>query len=150
LLRSELKFCRFRATVEVIRLATARDVVFYTLDSRGLYTSVGGGYDACGEYQMTRIMVLPPEIQQEKETLAIENQAAMAELAAATGGVFFHNSNDLLGGMRQAFADGREYYLLAYVPTNTAANGKFREIKVQIKGKDVVVRAKRGYWAPAK
>ena len=135
---------------EVIRLATARDVVFYTLDSRGLYTSVGGGYDASSEYQMPRIMVLLPEIQQEKETLAIENQAAMAELAAATGGVFVHNSNDLLGGMRQAFADGREYYLLAYVPTNTAADGKFREIKVQVKGKDVVVRAKRGYWAPAK
>jgi len=135
---------------EVIRLATARDVVFYTLDSRGLYTTVGGGYDASGEYQMTRIMVLLPEIQQEKETLAIENQAPMAELAAATGGVFVHNSNDLLGGMRQAFADGREYYLLAYVPTNRAADGKFREIKVQVKGKDVVVRAKRGYWAPAK
>ena len=135
---------------EVIRLATARDVVFYTLDSRGLYTSVGGGYDASSEYQMARIMVLLPEIQQEKETLAIENQAAMAELAAATGGVFVHNSNDLLGGMRQAFADGREYYLLAYVPANTAANGKFREIKVQVRGKDVVVRAKRGYWAPAK
>jgi VWFA-related protein len=135
---------------KVIRLATARDVVFYTLDSRGLYTTVGGGYDASGEYQMTRIMVLLPEIQQEKETLAIENQAAMAELAAATGGVFVHNSNDLLGGMRQAFADGREYYLLAYVPTNTAADGKFREIKVQVKRKDVVVRAKRGYWAPAK
>jgi hypothetical protein len=62
LLRSELKFCIPRATVEVIRLATARDVVFYTLDSRGLYTSVGGGYDASGEYQMTRIMVLLPEI----------------------------------------------------------------------------------------
>jgi VWFA-related protein len=135
---------------EVVRLATAHDVTFYTLDSRGLYTSPAGGYDASGEYQMTRITVILPEIQQEKETLAIENQAAMAELAGSTGGVFFHNSNDLFKGMQQSFADGREYYLLAYAPTNQAANGKYREIKVQTKGKDWLVRAKRGYWAPTK
>ena len=28
-------------------------------------------------------------------------------------------------------------------------NGKFREIKVEVKGKKLNVRAKRGYWAPA-
>ena len=132
----------------IVRLAAAHDVTFYTLDSRGLYTSPAGGYDASGEYQMSRIVVILPEIQQEKETIAIENQAAMGELAAATGGVFFHNSNDLLKGIRQSFAEGREYYVLAYVPTNRNADGKFRGIKVQVKGKDLVLRAKRGYWAP--
>lgn len=134
---------------EILRLATARNVTFYTLDSRGLYTSPTGGYDASGEYQMTRIVVLLPQIQQQKETAALENQDAMRELAATTGGVFFHNSNDLFKGMRQAIADGREYYLLSYVSTHKSGDSKFHAIVVHVKGRDLVVRAKRGYWAGA-
>lgn len=133
----------------ILRLATARNVTFYTLDSRGLYTSPTGGYDASGEYQMTRVVVLLPQVQQQKESAALENQDAMRELAATTGGVFFHNSNDLFKGMRQALADGREYYLLSYVSTHKSADGKFHAIAVHVKGKDLVVRAKRGYWASA-
>ncbi|HKS95628.1 MAG TPA: VWA domain-containing protein, partial [Terriglobia bacterium] len=134
---------------EILRLATARNVTFYTLDSRGLYTSPAGGYDASGEYQMTRVVVLMPQVQEQKDTAALENQDAMRELAATTGGVFFHNSNDLLKGMRQAIVDGREYYLLSYVSTHKSADGKFHAIVVHVKGKDLVVRAKRGYWASA-
>jgi VWFA-related protein len=133
---------------EVIRLATARDVTFYTLDSRGLYAPAGAGFDASDEPQITRMVVLLPELQQQKETVALENQDPLAELAAATGGVFVKNTNDLTEGMRQAFVDGREYYLLAYIPTNTAADGKFREINVAVRNKNLTVRAKRGYWAP--
>jgi VWFA-related protein len=132
----------------IIRLATAHNVAFYTLDSKGLYSVAGGGYDATGEYELTRSApVLLPRVQQQKETNALDTQAPLGELAAATGGVFFHSSNDLFKGMRQSFADGREYYVLAYVPTNPAADGKFREIKVQVKSGNVLVRAKRGYWA---
>ena len=47
----------------------------------------------------------------------------------------------------KAFADGREYYVLAYVPTNDTMDGKFRRIKVEVKGKKVVISAKAGYWA---
>jgi VWFA-related protein len=111
---------------------------------------MGAGFDASEEPQITRLIVLLPEIQQQKETMALENQDALAELAAATGGVFVRNTNDLAQGMRQALADGREYYLLAYVPSNTAADGKFREIKVEVREKNLLVRAKRGYWAPTK
>lgn len=134
----------------VIQLATTNNVTIYTLDSKGLYTVVGGGYDASGEVQLTRgVGVILPQIQQQKETNALDTEAPLGELAAATGGVFFHNSNDLFKGLRQSLAEGREYYLLAYVPTNPAADGKFREIKVQVKGGSVLVRAKRGYWATA-
>lgn len=130
----------------VLRLATGRDVTFYTLDSRGLYTT-GSAFSADDEYRMSRITVLLPQVQQQRQTAALENQDAMAELAQTTGGVFFHNSNDLFKGMHQALADGREYYLLAYNSTHNTADGKFRQITVKVSGKDRVVRAKRGYWA---
>ncbi|HLW79863.1 MAG TPA: VWA domain-containing protein, partial [Terriglobia bacterium] len=118
---------------QILRLATAHDVTFYTLDSRGLYTT-GSGFSADDEYRMTRITVLLPEVQQQRQTTALENQDAMAELAQTTGGVFFHNSNDLFRGVHQALADGREYYLLAYASTHNTADGRFRQIAVHVRG----------------
>ena len=132
----------------VERLATARDITFYTLDSRGLQATPAGGFDASEDVQMRRETVLMPQIAQQKELTRQQNADALAELAAATGGIFYHNNNDLFRGLRQAFADGREYYLLAYASDHKAADGKFRQIHVDVKGKGVVVRAKRGYWAP--
>ena len=50
--------------------------------------------------------------------------------------------------MRQAFADGREYYVLAYTPSHRATEGRFRKILVEVKKRKLHVRAKGGYWAP--
>jgi VWFA-related protein len=133
---------------DILRVASAHDVVFYTLDSRGLTPPGGGTFDASEEAHLTRASVILPQIMQQKQVTEMEDQAPLAELAQATGGLFFRNNNDLFKGMKQAFADGREYYLLAYVSTNPATDGKFREIKVVVNGKDLTVRAKRGYWAP--
>ena len=71
----------------------------------------------------------------------------LAEIAEATGGTAFHDSNDLLGGLQRAFADGRDYYTIAYVSGNANLDGKFRAITVQVRDRKVVVNAKRGYWA---
>lgn len=135
---------------QVLQLATAHNVAVYTLDSRQLYGPAGGTYDASNSVRLTREQVILPQLTMEKETGASERQDMMAELAAETGGLFYRNSNDLLKGMKRAFADGREYYLLAYNPTNTALDGTFRQIRVEVRGKGLVVRAKRGYWAPTK
>jgi len=134
----------------IVRLATARNVTFYTLDSRGLYAVPAGGFDASAQVAISPTMAATvlPAIGRAKDTAALEDQDAMSYLAAATGGVFYHDNNDLLRGLRQAFADGRQYYVLAYDSSNRAADGKYRAIKVQVKGKNLIVRAKPGYWAP--
>ena len=51
--------------------------------------------------------------------------------------------------LRSVLADGREYYLLAYVPNNTAQDGSFHGITVEVTDKKLRVRAKAGYWAGA-
>jgi VWFA-related protein len=133
---------------DILRIASAHNVVFYTLDSRGLTPPGGGTFDASEEAHLSRASVIMPEILQQKQTTEMEDQEPLAELAQATGGLFFHNNNDLFKGMKRAFADGRQYYLLAYVSSDKAADGKFRAIKVVVNGKDLTVLAKRGYWAP--
>ena len=80
-------------------------------------------------------------------TTARFNGDALAELARETGGFFFENNNDLLKGIRRAFADGREEYVLAYVPSNTNLDAQFRKISVQLKDNKLRIAAKAGYWA---
>jgi VWFA-related protein len=143
---------------QVVRAAQMRDVSFYTLDSRGVYTvsafeiNQTPAVDPFPSQRRVTGSALGPtyaNVQLDRQTVATENQSALQELAAETGGDFFRNSNDYLKGLRQALDDGDAYYLLAYTPTSLIADGKFHEIKVNVGQKNVMVRAKKGYYAPA-
>lgn len=128
---------------QVVRLAARYNVRFYTIDSRGLYTysaAAASGQDASSGG-------VPPAVTQMAMSVAWQNSGAMVQLAHQTGGAFFENSNDLLKGIRRAFDDGREQYVLAYVPSNSQVTGKFRRIHVEVKRKNLTITAKAGYWA---
>ena len=73
----------------------------------------------------------------------------LSEIAATTGGTAFQNSNNILSGLERALADGRQYYVLAYVPSSSLSDGKFHSISVRVRETKMVVSAKRGYWASA-
>jgi VWFA-related protein len=127
----------------IAKLASAGNVIFYTVDSRGLYAIPAGGFAS----QRTTVVDVP-RVESTVQPLAREKQDAMNYLATATGGISYQNQNDLLRCLRQSFADGREYYVLAYVPTNRTHDGNFRRIRVEVRSKGSRVRAKSGYWAP--
>lgn len=144
----------------VLKIATANNVKFYTIDSRGLYTMAavpGSGFDASSSSAIHTQMDsraapnlavgVPEAVTLQASSAAKESTDALAELARETGGVFFENSNDLMRGIQQAVADGREYYLLAYVPDNDAMDGKYRKISVTLRDPKWQVHAKPGYWA---
>ncbi len=68
-------------------------------------------------------------------------------LADRTGGVAFYGNNDIGEGIRRAFDDGRYTYTLGFYPDHNNWNGKFREIKVQVKTPGVQLRYRKGYFA---
>jgi VWFA-related protein len=134
----------------ILRFAFARNVAVYSLDSRGVYGpgDIGTLADATtrGVFRPSAGTV-QPKIDQQASIVAAGNATVMELLAQATGGVFFQNNNDLVDGIRRSFADGRQYYLIAYTPTNKEMDGGFRRITVHVKDKSWSVRAKAGYWA---
>jgi VWFA-related protein len=75
----------------------------------------------------------------------------MGEMARASGGKAFIAGN--LQEARAAFAavanEIGTQYSLGYYPSNKARDGRFRQIKVEMRGvKDTSVRAREGYFAP--
>jgi VWFA-related protein len=128
----------------ILQMAARNNITIHTIDSRGLYGQKGFSASSTGASPMVDSAVGHVE----RNASAAEGNT-LIEIAEATGGTAFRNSNDLLIGLSRAFSDGRDYYTLAYTPTDSAADGKFRTIAVKVSKKDAVVNAKRGYWAAA-
>jgi hypothetical protein len=71
----------------------------------------------------------------------------MAILAASTGGLFFHNNNDLDLGFRELGFLPEYFYSLAFVPPGTP-DGKYHPLKVRLKqNRGYEVQARPGYFA---
>jgi len=81
---------------------------------------------------------------------AVDAVAGAEDAATSSGGFVVRNTNDLSGGIQRIAKETLAYYLLGYVPTNTARDGEFREIEVKLtNGKGRNVRARKGYFAPS-
>jgi VWFA-related protein len=126
----------------ILQLAAGSNITIDTIDSRGLYGQ--RAFDASNPGNPPNVDGAVGRVERDA---AAANGNTLAEIAETTGGTAFHDSNNLLGGLQRAFADGRDYYTIAYVSGNTNFDGKFRAITVQVRGRNMVVNAKRGYWA---
>jgi VWFA-related protein len=88
----------------ILRLAANSNIPIYTIDSRGLYTS--GFFDASNPGGVPEVMPAVLSVMNQNESAAGDT---LSEIAAATGGTAFQNSNNILSGLERAFADGRQY-----------------------------------------
>jgi VWFA-related protein len=125
---------------QIIDRALRANVVINSLDAKGLYTEdapamgMGAGVRSViyAQSQGTR----PKE----------ESNEAMGNLADSTGGLFFHNSNDLDLGFRDLGMQPETSYLLGYSPD--APDGRYHRLKVSLTSKSHDnVQARKGYMA---
>jgi VWFA-related protein len=126
----------------VIDAATRSGAVVYALDAHGL-TTTGGNASAAGA-------PAPSGLPERVERLsAQEVRETLTGLANDTGGFLVRGTNDLATGLKRMLEDNDAYYLMAYEPTNTKRDGKFRRIEVRIPRRDgLVIRTRKGYLAP--
>ncbi|MGB8475119.1 MAG: VWA domain-containing protein [Candidatus Acidiferrum sp.] len=130
---------------DLVDRATKSNVVINTIDARGLYTPDMG--DIADPYRE------PPQITGYKSSYRMAAQLAqedvLAQLAAGTGGTFFHNRNDLDEGLREAGAAPAISYLLGFSPQNLKLNGSLHTLKVSfVRKTSYRIQARHGYYAP--
>jgi VWFA-related protein len=118
---------QLRATINA---AVRNNVAFYPIDARGLVAAAPLG-DATkaspggsGMYSGSSARSQQSSQQGSQETLFT--------LAADTGGKALLDNNDLALGIQQAQKDISSYYILGYYSSNTALDGRFRKIKVEL------------------
>jgi VWFA-related protein len=110
------------------------NVAIYPVDARGLMAQRMG---ESGTLFSTTIPSSAPQA-----TLD-----TMQKLAQGTGGVAYYNTNGIAEAIRRAIDDSNLTYELTYYPTNENWNGRFRDIKVEMKRPGVHLRYRKGYFA---
>lgn len=71
----------------------------------------------------------------------------MQKLADETGGQAFVNTNDLTGAIRKAVEDSAVTYTLGFYINGDALDGRFHELRVEVKRGGLTVRYPKGYFA---
>jgi VWFA-related protein len=124
-------------------------IAAYPVDGRGLLPRSAmfgsGGVDAAQPG-------LPSEISEavrdsENSSVPPTGIDTMQELARLTGGRAFVNSNDLTGAIRDAVGDAEVLYSLGFYMDAHSADGKFHELKVQVRRAGLTIRYPKGYLA---
>lgn len=130
---------------DLIQAARNASTAVYFVDVRGPTGSVGQSGMAGGGAEFGRA------VEEQDTTTALALATTEAEgsrsIALDTGGAVIGGTN-LAEGMAKV-AQARAYYLLGYISSNASHDGKFRKIQVSVDRPDVVVRARRGYYAPS-
>ncbi len=132
----------------IVERANHASIVINTLDARGLYVPDVGG-------DISQRTSDTPQTAGLKTTYRVAEQAENAyvlmDFAYGTGGTFFHNSNDLAGGLKLAAGVPDVSYVLGFSPPNQKMDGRYHTIKVKLAGKQkYAIQARRGYYAPKK
>jgi hypothetical protein len=80
----------------------------------------------------------------------LEAVAGAEEVSDESGGFTVRNTNNLAAGIQKIANETQAYYLLGYIPSNTARDGKYRKIQVKLaSAKGLEIRARKGYYAPS-
>jgi len=133
----------FRETVDLLARS---QVAVYPIDARGLM-----GNPTLSAMQSGSTMNRKPNGFANANTKFFqqtsEEHGTMEQMAQATGGKAFVNTNGLKEAVEKAIEAGSNYYTIAYTPTNRKWNGDYRKIQVKLDRPGVTLAYRRGYFA---
>jgi VWFA-related protein len=141
----------------VVATANRLNVSVYSVDAAGLRVHSGQSetarrVNATGAQALQRDPEKPDgklmdPLELNEDNLRRDPAVSLRLLSERTGGFLINNTNDLAPGLRRIDEDRRFHYLLTYTPANTDFRGEWRNITVQVPGRNVTVRARSGYLA---
>jgi VWFA-related protein len=132
---------------DVLDRAIRANVVINTIDMRGLYTIIPGG-DASQPPTLHSGAAVALQTGYDSKA-ATEAADVLADMANGTGGTFFHDDNDLKGGLDRLAGRPEYVYVLGFSPQDLKNDGSFHNLKVTVKStSNFSLQVRRGYWAP--
>ncbi|MBY0503496.1 MAG: VWA domain-containing protein [Bryobacteraceae bacterium] len=112
-----------------VNAAVKGNVSFYPIDTRGLQVATGLDASVAAPRGSG---VFSGKFQSQARDKFNNEQETLHTLAADTGGKALLDSNDLTLGMVEAQKSVESYYTLAYYSANTAKDGRFRKIRIEL------------------
>jgi VWFA-related protein len=127
------------------RILSPARIAAYPIDARGLLarTPFQSGADSV-DFDAAVLRRSSSAPAQSTQPIGIDT---MQKLADETGGEAFVNTNDITGAIREAVEDSAATYTLGFYIDGDSIDGKFHELKVQVKPRGLTVRYPKGYFA---
>lgn len=144
------------AVDNLISYANRSGVSFYDVDTRGLNVedpmmrslSELERTQAVSSAQVNDPMNGHKEDDDIQLSLSNNKQLALRELAESTGGFVVTDTNEIALPMQRVMEDIRSHYELAYTPTATNYDGRFRKIEVKVNRPHISPpQYRKGYFA---
>jgi VWFA-related protein len=136
----------------IIDEALHSGIVINSLDAKGLYAEApGGGVEGLKEINQSQMEDRVDLGTYGDRTMSQRLQgltASLESLSDATGGIFFHNNNDLGQGFHRLADAPETAYLLAFAPEGIKADGNFHKLTVRVQGAGYSIESRPGYFAP--
>jgi VWFA-related protein len=134
------------AESRILDLAAQSNVTISALDARGLYTTELNANERSPSFSTVLSSGGSLQLQSgyRRGSMAIAEDA-MGELADGTGGVFFHNSNDLNAGFKALVQAPECVYVLELAVENAKPDGTYHRLKVKVDRVGLQLQARRGY-----
>lgn len=85
------------------------------------------------------------EIRQKSESDIYQD--LLRKMAKETGGLFLARARNFEESLNEIGRAMGKAYLISYISTNQKFDGKFREIEVKVRGKNLRIRHRKGYYA---
>jgi VWFA-related protein len=102
--------------------------------------------NAQGAYAQQWLSILQRADNTRLELSAIASDTtAVREIADATGGKGYVNTNNLEGAIRDSFADGNTYYTLGFYPGKGESPNPMHHLNIKVKRPDVTLRYRTNY-----
>ncbi|MGC1618216.1 MAG: VWA domain-containing protein [Candidatus Acidiferrum sp.] len=126
------------------RILSPARIAAYPIDARGLMAraSFQSKQDAIDFDQVARAGESMPA-----QSFQPIGDDTMQKLADETGGEAFVNTNDITGAIRRAVEDSGVTYTLGFYIDRDSSDGKFHELKVQVKRSGLNLRYPKVYFA---
>ena len=143
----------FLASDEKLQKETGRKAVILLTDGgdQGSDETLANAIEAAQKAEVIAYVILLADRRNFGSMYLGSAQAAMHKLAEQTGGRVIDVGNDPKK-LRKAFdeigTELRSQYMIGYVPTNTATDGKYRKMEVKTVSSDYKIQARKGYFAP--
>ena len=132
---------------QLVDLANRAAVVFYAVDARGLPVLGLTAEDKTSDMSVQQLS----EQLSDRRSDYFDTQTGLGYLAAETGGLFMHDTNDLGGAVRRVLDDQKGYYLIGFRPDESVfektRGGRmhFNSLGVKVKRTGLRVRSRSGF-----
>jgi VWFA-related protein len=137
----------------IIDQAVHAGVVINALDAKGLYSEPPPGTrpgDPRAFKGAGSTATLVGETMNQGERIMVVN-SGMADLAQGTGGIFFHDNNDLNAGFHKLGLPPEVTYRMSFSPEGVIADGSYHKLRVKLVHPGAyTVETRPGYFAPDK